>query len=324
MKELRQAVRQQLAWESIWNDRETLNLDQFQMKQAETKRTASDETVDVRIPECYQWLLVPGQSDPKGSVEWTEIRLQGQESLAARAVKKLKNDEHLILNYGGIRLRQELDRIPLWRGNHIGIKQLAEDMARYLYLPRLRDEDVLLGAIVEGLSRLTWKTETFAYSESWNEKRQRYQGLKAGEATRVLLDGQTLLVKPEVAIAQMEAEAPPATTTGPAITSGGLPGSGSSSRPAAGGSPIPTTPAPAKQLRRFFGTVHIDPMRLGRDASTIAEEVVQHLTRIVGAEVEITLEVRAELPAGAADKLVRDVTENCRTLKFENYGFEEV
>jgi len=24
-----------------------------------------------------------------------------------------------------------------------------------------------------------------------------------------------------------------------------------------------------------------------------------------------------------ADKLVRDVTENCRTLKFTNFGFEE-
>ena len=45
---------------------------------------------------------------------------------------------------GGSTLRLELDRIPLWRGNHVGLKQLAEDMAKYLYLPRLRDDDVLL------------------------------------------------------------------------------------------------------------------------------------------------------------------------------------
>jgi hypothetical protein len=30
-----------------------------------------------------------------------------------------------------------------------------------------------------------------------------------------------------------------------------------------------------------------------------------------------------ELPQSASDKLVRDVTENCRTLKFDDYGFEE-
>ena len=49
---------------------------------------------------------------------------------------------------------------------------------------------------------------------------------------------------------------------------------------------------------------------------------MQHLTRLVGAKVEITIEIHAELPDGAGDKLVRDVTENCRTLKFSDYGFE--
>ena len=62
---------------------------------------------------------------------------------------------------------------------------------------------------------------------------------------------------------------------------------------------------------------------MGRDASRIAEEVVQHLTAILGSEVEITLEIQATLPDGASDKLVRDVTENCRTLKFSDFGFEE-
>jgi hypothetical protein len=62
---------------------------------------------------------------------------------------------------------------------------------------------------------------------------------------------------------------------------------------------------------------------LGRDAARVAEEVVQHLTGIVGANVQITIEVQADLPDGANDKLVRDVTENCRTLKFTDFGFEE-
>ncbi len=67
----------------------------------------------------------------------------------------------------------------------------------------------------------------------------------------------------------------------------------------------------------------LDPIRLGRDAAKIAEEVVQHLSGLVGAEVKITLEIQAQLPDGASEKLVRDVTENCRTLKFDTYGFEE-
>ena len=67
----------------------------------------------------------------------------------------------------------------------------------------------------------------------------------------------------------------------------------------------------------------LDARRLGRDASRIAEEVVQHLSSIVGADVQITLDIQAGLPENASDKLVRDVTENCRTLKFDDFGFVE-
>jgi hypothetical protein len=43
----------------------------------------------------------------------------------------------------------------------------------------------------------------------------------------------------------------------------------------------------------------------------------------VGSRVEITLEIQAEIPDGAAESVVRTVTENCRTLKFTSFGFEE-
>jgi hypothetical protein len=51
--------------------------------------------------------------------------------------------------------------------------------------------------------------------------------------------------------------------------------------------------------------------------------VVQHLTKLPGAKVEVTLEIRAEIPDGAPDSVVRTVTENCRTLKFSTHGFEK-
>ncbi len=69
--------------------------------------------------------------------------------------------------------------------------------------------------------------------------------------------------------------------------------------------------------------VKLDPIRIGRDAARIGEEVVQHLSGLVGANVEVTLEIHADIPDGTPEKTVRDVTENCRTLKFETYGFEE-
>ncbi|MBI3462535.1 MAG: ATP-binding protein [Planctomycetes bacterium] len=325
LRELEQAARQYLAWSSIWGDRETLNLDQHQTAQAATRRKTADETVDARIPEAYQWLLVPGQPDPKGAIDWTEIKLQGSDALATRASKKLKGEELFMVQLGGIRLRHELDKIPLWRGSHVLLKQLIEDMARYLYLPRIRDEDVLLGAIRDGLERLTWNPETFAFAESWDEQRNRYHGLKTGLA-RIIIDSQCVLVKPDAAAAQLAADQAAAAAavpaTGQPATTSSLPGASVATGGSSTTVPLPPTER-APRFDRFHGSVHLDPIRLGRDASHVAEEVVQHLSSIVGAEVEITLEIQAKLPDGASDKLVRDVTENCRTLRFGSYGFEE-
>lgn len=330
LRELEQSARQFIAWSSISDDRVTLNLDEFQKRQAETKKKSADEAVDLRITEAYHWLLVPGQPDPKGEVTWTDLKLQGQDSLATRAAKKLKNEESLVTQMGGVRLRTELDRIPLWTGNHVGIKQLCEYMARYLYLPRLRDEQVLIAAIQEGASSLMWQSDTFAYAEGWDELKQRYQGLRFAQAIRVVVDDRSLLVKPETALAQTEKERHAAEAAKPT----GSATSGDTATPipgpilATGGTSIaPHTgqpgPAPTKKLSRFHGSVQVDPLRLGRDAARIAEEIVQHLTGLVGSNVEITIEIQADLADGAGDKLVRDVTENCRTLKFSDYGFEE-
>ncbi|MDY0169652.1 MAG: hypothetical protein RBS80_24125, partial [Thermoguttaceae bacterium] len=84
------------------------------------------------------------------------------------------------------------------------------------------------------------------------------------------------------------------------------------------------TPPPEKALlRRFHGTATLDGARVGRDASRIADEVISHLSGLIGAKVTVTLEVQAEIPSGAPDHVVRTVTENCRTLKFTSQGFEE-
>lgn len=328
--ELDQAVRQYLAWKSIEAERETLNLDAFQANQAQSKRKESDDTVSRRIPETYQWLLVPTQPDKNGAIEWQELRLQGDDALAVRASKKLKNEEMLITTYAATLLRRELDRIPLWRGEHVGVKQLWDDFAKYLYLPRLRDSTVLLNSISDGLSLMTWEQETFAYAEGWDEDRQQYRGLRAGSYSgTIALDNSGVVIKPEAAIRQRNEQAAAqgaASDSGkPLVDSGGVPtttGGGLFADGGATGVAIGEPPAPVK-ARRFHGVVSIDPTRLSRDTGTIAEAVVQHLAGLMDSEVEVTLEVHAEIPEGAPDDVIRTVTENCRTLNFETFGFEE-
>jgi hypothetical protein len=43
----------------------------------------------------------------------------------------------------------------------------------------------------------------------------------------------------------------------------------------------------------------------------------------MGADVNITLEIQANVANGVPDKVVRIVNENFRTLKFKEMGFEE-
>jgi hypothetical protein len=86
---------------------------------------------------------------------------------------------------------------------------------------------------------------------------------------------------------------------------------------------VPPTAPEAAKPKRFHGTVELDPARVGRDAGRIADEVISHLSGLVSADVRVTLEIEAEIPNGAPDNVVRTVTENARTLKFKNQGFEK-
>jgi predicted AAA+ superfamily ATPase len=326
LQDLDDATRRFLAWDSILDEKLQLNLDPQQVKQAETQKTAADGAVTARIPETYQWLLVPVQATPSTPIEWQATKVSGQDPLAMRASKKLRSDELLLTGFAASRLRMELDRIPLWRGNHVAVKQLAEDFARYLYLPRLQTTSVLLEAIRSGCAMLTWEQDSFAFADSHDELASRYRGLRCGQNVALLdSDAPGILVKPDSARHQLDAEsAPPTPITLPDTPSGN--GSGELKETTGGGTGIvspPPTPEMPRPFKRFYGTVNLDSTRAGRDAARIAEEVISHLTALIGADVTVTLEISANIPAGAPDHVVRTVNENCRTLKFTNQSFEK-
>jgi hypothetical protein len=114
LQDLDEAVRKFLAWESILDEKDRLDLSPHQVKQAETQKTAADGVVTARLRETYQSLLVPTQANPQAAVTWQTIRLSGQDALADRASKKLRNDELLVVNFAASRLRMEMDRVPLF------------------------------------------------------------------------------------------------------------------------------------------------------------------------------------------------------------------
>ena len=224
----------------------------------------------------------------------------------------MRNDELLITVFAGTRLRMELDRIPLWRGDHVSVRQLVDDFARYSYLPRLSEPAVLLEAIRNGLSLMTWEQDSFAYADGYDDGAGRYRGLQSGPRGALTDSDPGLLVRPEVARKQMDVEAVRADKADE--------GTPEEVRETSAEEVPAPTPRPA--AKRYHGAVRLDPTRVGRDAGQVADEVIAHLAGLQGADVRLTLEIEANIPDGAPEQVVRTVTENSRTLHFDDSGFE--
>ena len=86
-------------------------------------------------------------------------------------------------------------------------------------MPRLAGPEVLVQAVRDGVALLTWQSDTFAYAESFDDAAGRYRGLRCGLGVTLTAKGAGLIVKPEVARRQLNAEAPqPGTTQRESVT----------------------------------------------------------------------------------------------------------
>ncbi|TVR19705.1 MAG: ATP-binding protein [Anaerolineaceae bacterium] len=307
-----QSLREYLAWKSIDDEAEPLNLDAQQRKQVATALQRTEETLLARLEETYSWLIVPTQPEPTGPIHYDAHRIAGQANFYERAAQKLHQSEFLIPRWSPDNLRGELDRY-LWHDQpHVGVKQLWEYFARYCYLPRLYDKNVLLEALNNGVMR---SDAPFGYATMVGEDGV-YKGLAIGSSTNIYFDNTSVIIRPEVAQAQIEATEQ--TQSSQAVDRPATSKTGVADAPS-----TPTAPPQPRLKTRYHGTVSLDPQRTNKEMATIVEEIVQRLTSLTGTQVEITLEISAERASGFDDATVRTISENSRTLKFKNHGFEE-
>ena len=302
------AMRDYLAWQSIEDEKDEHNLDTQQRRQVTDSLTKTNQTVDLRLRSAYNWLLVPTQPDPLGPIEFQASRISGDDNFYDRAARKLRNDGLLVYEWSPDILRMELDRY-LWneeRGWEVSVKQLWGYLSQYCYLPRLFDQEVLMKAIRDGIGRLD---APFAYATSKSEDGF-HKGIVFRSLGNAYFDEQSLLVHPDHIVKSPEEELiiqEPGDDTVP---------------PEKGDEPILSGPG-EKALSRYYGRASIDPQRVNKDMGVIVEEVIERLTSQLGCEVEITVEVHAEKKDGFDESTVRTISENSRTLKFDDYGFEE-
>lgn len=321
---LQKAVRDLLAWESIRTDRERLNLDAAQNAETESNISRCNKSVQDRLNEVYCWLLVPGidsDTDMK-AVIWDTDRLTGMEPIVSKAASKMLQNEQIITKWAPTLLKMELDNL-LWREeDHIQVKKLWEYLTTYCYLPRLANFSVLEATIRAGVAG----DDSFALASSING--DRYSELKYN-STVLEVYPSDYLVKVLTALKQINHDNQVKAETGPSGEEITNHVSSGFDNPAvvrlgdsAGGDVVPPPP-PQEKDTRFFMSVKLDNTRVIRDLQKYLDEVITHLTSVDNCDVELSLEVNAQAADGFPQGTVRTVSENCRTLRVEDFGFDK-
>jgi len=322
-----EAMRRALAWESIGGDtRQSTRADkrlQDQMTQAqladarEKARNSRDGAIRA-IRTAWSHVLFPVESTEPGKPfdpDHLAITARERSGVPAAVYDKasVKGDGIIKDALGGETFATRL--AELWPADrpHLPVAEIVEWFATYVYLPKLRDRLVLESAIRDALAKLDPK---FAYADGIDEASGQYTGLLWQKAPIGPMPRTALLVRPEVAMAQLRPAAPtPQPEPGPPVPDG-----------EAGPIPptSPTMPASNQQPRRFFGSVEIDMVRPVKAFEAILSAIVTELQRTKGAKVRLTLEIEAESADGFPDADIGVVRDNARQLKFKagSTGFE--
>ena len=316
---LRDQVRRYLAWQSIVDDADQLNLDKHHEKESKKNRDEADARVDASIKETYRLLLVPMQ-DPEvegglSSVHWEDEALALSGSSYDKAIEVATREREWVIKAWAPPHLGALLTKWFWKDNQptASINKVWFDTCRYLYMPRLLSADVFTQTVRDGVAHKDW----FAYANA--EKDGVLQGLVYGTTTGgVYLADAALLVRPERAAAQSRppSAAPPSVDRDQNARSDRPPPS--TGTPRKTGQP----PAQSATFSRFHGTIDINANDPIGHFTELVQNVIEHFTAQYGTEVTLSVDIEARRRDGFDVKTVRVVKENSTTLKFKTAEFE--
>jgi predicted AAA+ superfamily ATPase len=312
---LKSAVKMYLAWKSVRNDAERLNLDIAQTRESDANVKAFNDTVNLRVRETYCWLLVPyiDRNEDISRIQWDKIRISGgTDPITKKAADKLINDEYMIVNWSPALLRRELDSLLWMDSDDIEIKKLWDQLCTYCYLPRLSSYSVLETTIRQGLQ----SDDYFALSTGLIDGK--YAELKHNFMISQI-DSHNHLVKIGIALEQIKKEKEKAESE----KSGNPEGHKGEAIIDQTGPVTPSIiekPVEMKHIH-FRMTKELDYVRVNKDMNQIVSEIVQPLASINGAKVRISIIVETTVPDGISSDKERTVNENCRTLKIDDKEF---
>jgi hypothetical protein len=228
-------------------------------------------------------------------------------------------NELVIATWSPVHLRTKLKEL-YWKEGQPAAEAMAfwEDTLRYLYLPRLKDRDVLSQAIRTGASSRDF------FGTAYGQQNGKFDGFQLGSGS-VQVDDTLLLIEPETAKSYEKSQQQPAAATSAA---GGIGASAVVSSPTqAGTGTVVSGNGPASltatyRPRSFHGSADVPPATAKMRLVQLAEEIVAVLGSDPNASLKVTIEISAEYPDGASDTIKRAVSENARSLGLKTADWE--
>jgi hypothetical protein len=316
LAEARKTAKLMLAWRMIRDDK-GLDLKDSQRADATLQAQQSHAALESAVRRGWSQILLPvarrlGDGEPF-DIDRITLRNTSGKSVAQAVWDRVNADGLVLDKLGRLTLADRLrDNWPAGV-DHLSLATIRDWFVQYVAFERLRDETVLADALTEMLRD---GLAEFAYAEAVGEDGM-YRGLASGKIVQVRFDAGAVLVRRAAADAQLRADAPP-TAAEPAAGP-------SSETPEGEHTAVTETPAAARKLRRFYGSVELSPDRPVKDLQPIIDSVIAELLRTDGVRISIRLEVEATAPGGFDPDDAAVVRDNARTLKFKNEatGFSE-
>ncbi len=327
---LKDQVRSVLAWQSIVDDYRDnkIVIDNLMANTARASLEQAQEALRRMIREAYKWVLAPMQEARNGrgisDLQWENFQLNASSPNLSQEIERvLKENELLISEWAPIHLTNLL-KAWFWKDDikEVSAIDVWQKTCCYLYLPRLKDEQVFRNSIAAGTG-----SQDF-FGVAYAKEAESYVGFSFGKATTPILDGALLLIEPVKSAAyahaqrlqEQQAAQNAATIAG---ESGSRPtGLAEPEHPFATSATGAATVSAKPNKTSFYGITSLDPIMAKKQFADIVDEVLLQFTQRTGVNVEISIEIRAESGAGFDDGVQRAVKENCNVLRFKNAEFE--
>ncbi len=311
IRELRNHVKNYLAWNSIMNGDQLHsalgNLEGTRLDQTQGNLEAAEDAVTTVLFKAYRWGLAPLQADPQKNDY--DFSVADTKSTDGRIVQRLRekfiDDDAIVTKIAPDIFAGKLQQY-IWSSDayqeHIDIERLWELMAQNVYMPRLRDRNVLATCIRDGI-----EAGTFGYASAYQDGNYlNFRFEKQMGGLRIVEDSTAVLINPEMAKLLKEAEEEKPTPSTPPEP-----------KPAPstdGTTPVVIDPPQPKGPTHVVVTKALQlELPFGDEIKALQDEIVRTL-KADGGNVSIEITVTAEKSDGFSENTTRAVKQNSEHL----------